>query len=269
MEEGIAVHTAARRYCLDRVAFWSRQYSEIVRNGRDRQSNGYTLEALSTFPRYNVLNAIRVELERIDPTELPDFETAKEYVILVGESANDVFTVEPNGEIQRVTMAEERASFCEYLRGITLADLSAIEPLPFRRVLTTSESEAFRARLRERWHLPADNWYPLVDCPLTNVVAFEATAFHEGATSERLQHILAKRGVESILELREFGPEYIQHVALFDPYYNGAEGFWSSEAVDWIVYASHESSVTVGGWLLDEVQASWPSWRDHLWLGVV
>jgi hypothetical protein len=70
-----------------------------------------------------------------------------------------------------------------------------------------------------------------------------------------------------VWELREYGPEYEQDVSLFDPQYNGAEGYWSSGELDWIVYASHESSVTVGGWLLADVKALWPAWAAHLWRG--
>ena len=70
-----------------------------------------------------------------------------------------------------------------------------------------------------------------------------------------------------IWELREHGPEYEQDVSLFEPLYDGAEGYWSSGALDWIAYASHESSVTVGGWLLEEVKTLWPTWQAHLWTG--
>ena len=68
MEVGMALHTAARRYCLERYVFWAERYAEIVRRGADRKLDGYcyTREALATFPRYNVQSAIRVELERID-----------------------------------------------------------------------------------------------------------------------------------------------------------------------------------------------------------
>ena len=61
----LALHNAARRYCLDRHAYWCERYSEIFRNRGDRQRDGYhyTPEALATFPRYQVLNAIRVELK--------------------------------------------------------------------------------------------------------------------------------------------------------------------------------------------------------------
>lgn len=68
MTSPLALHTAARRYGLERHAYWCDRYAAIARRGGDRQRDGYhyTAEALATFPRHNVLNAIRVELERMD-----------------------------------------------------------------------------------------------------------------------------------------------------------------------------------------------------------
>lgn len=267
MDAGVAVLTAARRYCQVQYAHWAERYAEIVRRGRDRKRDGYhyTPMALATFPRYNVLNAIRVELERIDPGELRDFEAAKTRVLRAGEMANDDFTRKPIAEIDQRASAEERAAFCGYVRGLSPADLGAVEPLPFRRVLAADESEVVWARLRERWQVSEHYWYPLADCTLPGVAAFDAAAFSEGAPPDRLQGILERRGVWRVWEMREYGPEYELGVSLFDPHYNGAEGYWSSGSLDWIVYASHESSVTVGGWLLEEVQALWPAWQAHLW----
>jgi hypothetical protein len=270
VEAGVAVHTAARRYCLERYALWAGRYDEIIRRERDRKRDGYhyTPEALATFPRYNVLNAIRVELERIDPADVRDFEAAKARVLRAGETANDDSTRKPIGAIDRRATAEERSAFCAYVRGLTPADLGAVEPLPFRRVLAADESDAVWARLRERWRIPAGYWYPLTDCSLPGLAAFDAHAFREGAAPGRLQNCLRRRGAKRVWELREYGPEYELEVSLFDPHYNLAEGYWSSGTLDWIVYASHESSVTVGGWLLEEVKALWPTWPAHVWRGV-
>ena len=81
--------------------------------------------------------------------------------------------------------------------------------------------------------------------------------------------MLEARRIERVWALREYGPEYMEDLALFEPYYNGAEGFWSSGDLDWIIYASHERSVTVGGWLLGKLKAIWPSWQDHVWTGIL
>src|SRR5262245_30510476 len=106
----LALHTAARRYCLDRHAYWCRRYSETLRRRGDlpRGVYQYSKEALATFPRYNVLNAIRVEIERMDPTKLGDLEDTRGLLILAGEQAQDAFTQEPIGEIDERAMAEER-----------------------------------------------------------------------------------------------------------------------------------------------------------------
>jgi hypothetical protein len=270
VEAGTAIHVAARRYCLERYSLWAQRYAEIVRRGGDRERDGYhyTLEALATFPRYNFLNAIRVELERIDPSELRDIESAKAWVVGAGETANDEFTRKPIGAIEQRAIAEERAAFRDYIRGLSPGDVIAVEPLPFRRVLTGDQSEAIWSRLRERWQIGGDYWYPLTDCALPCVVAFDSHAFGEAVPLDRLRSILARRGEERIWELREYGPEYEQDLSLLEPWYNGAEGYWSSGSLDWILYASHENSVTAGGWLLEEITALWTTWQAHSWTGL-
>ncbi|MCD6052439.1 MAG: hypothetical protein K0Q55_3857, partial [Verrucomicrobia bacterium] len=38
------------------------------------------------------------------------------------------------------------------------------------------------------------------------------------------------------------------------------------EQFDWIIYASHESSVTIGGeWLLPAIKSAWPNWQNRIW----
>jgi hypothetical protein len=267
MNLGQALHTAARRYCLDQHAFWCERYSEGVRRGGDRQREGchYTDEALTIFPRYNVLNAIRVELERIDPGTLDDLEATRSLLTLAGEVAEDVFTRGPTGEIEQRAIAEEREAFCHRIRELTVSELEGVEPLPHRRVLSDEESKSLWSRLRERWQISEGYWYPLSDCALPRVVAFQTWAFEEAVPSERLHALLASRGIRQVWELREYGPEYEQDVLVLQPSYNGAEGYWSSGEMDWIIYASHEGSVTIGGWLLREVKTIWPAWQVHVW----
>ena len=55
----------ARRHCRERHAYWSAIYSKLP--GHGRIGAGYSDEALRIFPRYNVLSAISMELERSTP----------------------------------------------------------------------------------------------------------------------------------------------------------------------------------------------------------
>jgi pyrrolidone-carboxylate peptidase len=41
---------------------------------------------------------------------------------------------------------------------------------------------------------------------------------------------------------------------------NGLEGYWTTLGVEWLIYASHESTLTVAGTLLDRVKGGWPTW---------
>jgi hypothetical protein len=263
-----ALHTAARRYCLERGAHWVERYAEVMRQGRDREPDGYdyTPVALATYPRYNVLGAIRVELERIDPANLGTLEDTRELVILAGMAAESMST-RPHGEIQPRAMAEEREAFCRYVAGLQPSDLDAIAPLPYRRVLTAKEAGSIWSALRARWQIPAEYWfwYPLADCALPDVVAFDAEAFAAAAPYQWLQDLLTARGIERVWELREGGPEYEIEVSLFQPEYDGAEGYWSSADLALVIYASHENSGTVGGWLLQEFKKDWPAWETLVW----
>lgn len=265
MNEGLAVHTAARRYCLQRHAFWAERYADLIQERRDRDGPGYSAEALDTFPRYNVLNAIRVEVERIDLAELADPGAVRRRVVRAGEEGEDDSTRKANGETDRMAWADERAKFVAFVRGLSAADLAAVEPLPFRRVLNADESHVIWGRLRERWRISDHYWYPLAECERSDVAAFDSDVFETAVPAGRLWAILADRGVARVWELREYGPEYESDLVLFGPRYDGAEGYWSSGDLEWIVYASHEGTVTVGGWLLGVVQAGWPAWHSGLW----
>jgi hypothetical protein len=66
-------------------------------------------------------------------------------------------------------------------------------------------------------------------------------------------------------ELRELGTDVDCELdlELFAPAYTGAEAFWTDRSFDWLIYASHESSVTVTGVrLLPAFKRAFPGWRD-------
>lgn len=45
----------------------------------------------------------------------------------------------------------------------------------------------------------------------------------------------------------------------------GSRGFWFPESLHWIMYASHENSMTTGGILTDAIFRCWPGASEHLW----
>lgn len=231
----------------------------------DRSGAEYTPEALGMFPRYNVLNAIRVEVERLDPHELEDIEEMLDILLAAGGTAEDDFTRKPIGEIAAAAMLEEREAFCTYLRNLGADQLKLVERLPYRRVLDDNEAKGIWAQLSDRWSIEPGYWFPLAESTVPDIVAFQDRFFEEAIGPDLIHHLLRDRGVSRVWELREYGPEYAMDIELLDPIYNGAEGYWSSEKLDWIIYASHESSVTVGGWMLAEAKKAWPAWSEYVW----
>lgn len=261
-----ALHTAARRYCNEHYTHWCKQYSLVSNSGRAVDGYHYTEKALDTFPRYTMLNAIRVNIERIDPNSLTNFADAKKRIISDASKADDDFTRNPIDDIARNAQEEEREKFCQYIDVLTEDESVNVGPLPYQRVLLEGESSTVWNQLHARWGLePRSCWYPLAETSYTDLVAFNAECFRKSVPVHALIRKLQALGVQRIWELREFDTEYEQDVELFFPDYNGAEGVWTSSEYNWVVYASHELSITVAGILFDEVKRMWPKWADHKW----
>ena len=141
----------------------------------------------------------------------------------------------------------------------------SVEPLFYRRVLSEQESADIWKELSSRWRITDGYWYPLSNHKPDNVEAFQDAYFEKEVGAEKLRAILLNRKIERIWEMREDNKNYELELLAFDPYYNGAEGYWCDGNFDWIIYASHESSITFGGWILTEIQQIWSNWEERIW----
>jgi hypothetical protein len=138
------------------------------------------------------------------------------------------------------------------IRSLTTEQINAAKPLPLRRTLIKEESDRIWAQLKAKWRIDGDYWYPLKSKePPAGILAFHTDYFDDNKEAI-LRELLTRREIRRIWELREHGDdEYELELALFQPHYNGAEGYWTSSGADWLVYASHESSITLAGdWLV-------------------
>lgn len=263
MNSAQALHSAARRYCIEKYHSWCEIYAALPKQGRAGDGYHYSPKALDTFPRYNMLDAIRVALESIDSDTLADFEAAKSLVIGAGWSADDDFTRNSLDETAANAQSNEREKFCEFVSSLTEPDVWNYDPLPYRRVLSDEESEQVWSEVRAAWGDPAHLfWSPPPEMPIST---FKAGAFDQFVPTHALRRKLAGLSVQRVWELREFGPSYVEEVEIFEPIYNGAEGVWSSPGFTWVIYASHESTVAVAGTLLPEIKRMWPDWQQFQW----
>jgi hypothetical protein len=260
------LHSAARRYCIDKYDYWTKQYSQIAGTGRSRDGRIYTSTELNVFPRYLVLNAILVEIEKFTPQDFSTLDEAKVLISSIsGYLANDTFKYSQNGLTAEKAMTEERKAFVNYIQTLSEEEIGEVEPMSYRRVIKRSEKQQIWAELKKVWNIQGGNWYPLSEGNPFNLIAFQAKYLEREVGVELLRSLLMKHGITRVWELREFGPEYEMELVFFDPSYNGAEGYWCTQNMNWIIYASHESSITIGGWLLDDVKSVWPNWKERIW----
>ena len=277
-----ALHTAARRYCVDRAAEWELRYSD-VRSDEERARRhagvpepttySYSSEALDTFPRYHVLHAVQAAVEAFTPADLGSLDEARELLAVAAATADNLFTRPPTGETEQRAMDEERELFGRYVSDLSHEELARVEPLPFRRTLSPKESAALWAELEKRWGVKG-YWYPLDRAPEAapppHASAFSSDPFHGDDLQKCLRDVLSTLGATRVWELRELDTDTNNEIelALLEPVYTGAEGFWMDSSFDWLIYASHEGSVTVAGRdLLPALYEAWRNWRDYLYDG--
>lgn len=261
------LHTAVRRYCIQRHKYWTDKYGELASAGRDRMARGYTEEALRTFPRYNVLRAILIEVERYDPASFATLDEARRKLSAVAANAQDMFTQPTSGDsIEEVVMKEERELLQQYIERTSEDNLTSVEPLFYRRVLSKAESESIWSKLESAWNIRGAHWYRSADSAEGDVEVFDYSYFEQEIGVEQLRTLLQTSRINKVWELREYGPEYEMELSICEPSYNGADGYWCDESMSWIINASHEGSITIGGWLVNEVKKIWPNWKERTWV---
>lgn len=250
------MHTAARRYLLDRL-----RRAEDVR---------HLLE----------------EVERREPGDFPSVEALRQWLLEVASRVEDDVRqpVETRGKGERIQIVrwpertpaqlakvrQERDAFAAYIRGLGEAELRAVAPLPYRRVLSERQSVRWRAKLAERWDAqPREHyWYPLrPDAPPPDVLALQHLHFLLEVEPAAFRALFFQHGVPRAFEFVEnhlFERDYELDLEWIVP--SGSEVFWTSRDVDWVVYVSHEHSITFAGdWLLAGIKAIWPNWQERIY----
>jgi hypothetical protein len=252
--ETYKLHSAARRYCMDQFSHWSALYEQIARN----HGVNYTQASYNTFPRYSLLCIILNEVEKIDADHLPGFEELGSRLVEAGRLASRWPIDTPANETARLAIEDEREKFCTYIESLTPDSISFVEPLPYRRTLIPAEVESLWRRIEKRWGTSGRSyWYPFGEKTEPTLAVFDSTAFEKHISHRQLRAVGLSLGFSRLYELREFGEgNCIMAIDLWQPRYaRDGEGFWVSDNLEWIMYASHESTITVGGRLNDEVRA--------------
>ncbi len=270
MDDRTALHTAARRYCEDRYSDWAQTYNELEAREKVQIENkfkpgwDYSEEAYGVFPRYRIDKAIRIEVERLAPESSNSLKELRSHLISACDIAEARLRAELNNAIARKALREEAEDYKAYIRVLRESDLISIAPLPFRRVMSSEESKKLWNQLKITWDIGDGYWFPLKEGPIPpNMMAFHVDYFEKMNGAELLQEALKTRAISRVFELHEFGPDepdYEIELSILKPAYLwGGEQYCTEGGVDWVVYASHESSITIAGdWLTEILREKWP-----------
>ncbi|HKV60983.1 MAG TPA: hypothetical protein VJO16_03655 [Candidatus Acidoferrum sp.] len=279
MDNKTALHAAARRYCEDRFSEWTQIYTELEARENVQIENkfkpgwDYSEEAYGVFPRYRVDKAIKIEVERLAPKSSNSLEELRSRLISACDIAEGRLLTEFKNEIARKALREESEECKAYIRILSEGDLLSIARLPFRRVLAEKESKELWNQLKLTWAIGEGYWFPLREAQSPpNVLAFHLDYFKAIDGLSLLHDALGQRGISRVLELHEFGPDepdYEIELSIFEPAYRwGGEQYCTAAGLDWVVYASHESSITIGGdWLLEILKEKRPECTERTYSG--
>jgi hypothetical protein len=244
---------------MERHAQWANLYSEVVEAGRDRTNSGaYTAESYAIFPRYNVLQAVLDSIEALDPAGLPEVEELRSLLIRAAVSASSDFTRSSGNPIEERAMAHEREALAQIFRDVSMAELAEIEPLVYRRVLSADELRFWRKEIENAWGAPDGYWYPLGPKTHPSLVALEVAGI-EDSLPQRLRRFFTENAIARLVELRELDASYEIEASAACVAYTSGEGFWTSPGQQWVVYCSHEGTITLGGSVAAELGPEYPA----------
>ena len=136
----------------------------------------------------------------------------------------------------------------------------------YLRDLSETETLTFLESLSKAWGVTNSYWYPLKPVHRTDVISFNADEFEHKFGFQKLREII-KNSFEifEIKEWRDIGRQI--KFEEFEPKYDGdGEGFWFPKNMKWIIYSSHENSISFGGdELIQSIKMNWKDWEQHIW----
>lgn len=253
MDTALGLQTFARRTCMERFEHWAEIYAQIAQGGRDRNGGDYTDEAYAVFPRYNVVQTVLGQIEALDSDALPGCEELRPLLVDLARNATSDRTRPTGNPTQQRAMADERETLAALFLKVTVSELVEVKPLFYRRVLDARTVQHWRQSILATWGATDDYWYPLSDKTHASLVALELNGIDGIQLQERIRKFFSVNGVERVIELREYDESYELDAAAVVLSYTGAEGFWTAPGDEWIVYCSHEGTVTFGGSIAREI----------------
>ncbi|MGB4818852.1 MAG: hypothetical protein WBP33_07025 [Saprospiraceae bacterium] len=214
------------------------------------------------------MNAIQQGIETLVGQEFQSFDNCKQHLSDIGLKSHSIFTIESNTDIHLLgesgkyksttgkqnpiaknAMTEERAKFVEFINSRTTENISRVEPLPYRHRLTDQEMISVRKQLADLWNYDGDYWNPLDDkSPKETVFIMKDNLTKDD--SKKIIDFIASNPSKKFFEITEDRIDYEIEIDSFnlDLY----ETIVTDKSFEWVIYGSHEGTITFGGTFLND-----------------
>ncbi len=252
MDDREALHTAARRYRVEREsAIW--RAMEVAGQQQTRSAAGRTWRELDV--RRDVIKGILRHIEGVVPGTFSSVEALRAFLAETTSPEGDTCPWKEATSIRMsrdtlVAAGDESANFGRYIERLQPDTLHRVQPLPHHRLLRESEAERLWQRLARKWQIPSKGyWWPLAlqEAPPPHVLAFNAWEFDEHVSVSLLRDWLRDARARPVLRFDNDNPGGDYEMDLERFALNGRETYWTSPTMDWVIYRSHEDSLTIGG----------------------
>jgi hypothetical protein len=268
------MHNAVRRSVMDRAWRWRERTLPLERAAIETRERGTPVSAAAQArmrDSHMCAYALEVLLERIERSRPRDFTSGEAVrTFALDSTAADEPRIRAHDAMTASAIAAEWAAIRDHVASLTTDGIHAVGHVPTRFVLPERQRARVWRRLAEVWDARPGNhyWYPLLNACPPGVIAFQADWFDVDVGARAVQELLRRHGVSRVWLMNEFQEHANYELSPLLCHFGGrvGEAYWTSPQLDWLVYVSHESSVTVAGrWLVEAVQQIWPAWRDHLY----
>ncbi len=104
-------------------------------------------------------------------------------------------------------------------------------------------------------------WYPLLgDTKPDNMEYFEIDTFKTNFGDKKLFDLVKQIGENKINEINESTDDTKINVDEIE--ITNSETYYCNDNVDWVIYCSHENTISIGGKiLLDTLKKEWKDWK--------
>jgi len=121
-----------------------------------------------------------------------------------------------------------------------------------------------RDKLKEKWAIEyRDYWIPLDGDIGEDTEFFNYRIFQKEFGMEKLKRLISDLGHTFIYQLNEANDDEEVGVNEMDEY-SGLELYYTNKDCDWVVYLSHENTITLAGKsLLNALKIKWTDWNKY------